>query len=147
MIEVKINVDDALNKTNKGIDAYDNRSRLYHQIAIFLNSLTEGAFKDQKDPTTGKQWHALSKRRVAQRGGSKRPILTWTRRLRSEILQDFKDDLAGVYSPTPYAEILNFGGTNQEGFTVPARPFIGMSESDGFEIESMAETHFFQPLK
>jgi phage virion morphogenesis protein len=143
MIEVKLHIKDALSKVDKAIQQYENRKSMYNAIGFFISEVSDKAFKNERDPTTGRSWQRLSKERVAQRGGSTNPILFWTGFLKSANTLEVGDDMTKLFNPAPYASDTFFGVPTR---ALPARPFIGVSEADVFQIKSIAEQHLFQPL-
>lgn len=90
---------------------------------------------------------SLSKRGVA-RAGSKRPLIGETRRLSNEIFHQVTGDAVEIGSGLVYAAVQQFGakkgafGADRHGRPlpwgdIPARPFLGVSDTDRVLIEDI----------
>jgi len=96
---------------------------------------------------------AFSKRdgRLTKKGArlaaNKKPLIGESKSLSTEI--SYRADRASVEigSPMEYAAIHQFGGKAGRGkkVTIPARPFMGLSESDKRAVLEIIEEHLAKP--
>lgn len=147
MIEIEIEFDysDVTARLDQFEALLNSNSDFHERVAGFLHSVVMDNFDNQRDRSTGKSWEPLSETRVRQRG-SFGPILQDTGNLKNSITPFHDNNEASVSTQVGYAALMQFGGVNEEGFTVPGRPFMTMNEADVEHIEAMAEDHFFRPF-
>lgn len=143
MIDIEITFDwtDANNKLTESETRLGNNTAFQENLAAFLYNVTMTNFDTQG---RGK-WEPLSARRISERGNSE-PILQDTGTLKNSILPFSDNNEAEVSTGISYAALNQYGGINEEGRFVPARPFFELVESDTRHIESMAEGYFFSPF-
>lgn len=115
LIEVIIDIGDAVRRLDRAAAVLDNPADLYRSIAQSLESVTEGNFEAQGRP----HWTPLAKSTMQDRmrrnkGGSTLMILHDSGVLAASVTSSFGADFAligaGGTSETNYAAIQQFGG-------------------------------------
>jgi len=107
-------------------------SPLMTTLAGHLAAIPERAFEQQKDPSFGEPWAALSPRyakRKAQKYGPGKKILEATGEMMASIVPESGEDYAEVVIGSPYA-IYHQTGTSR----MPARPPLGIDEEGEEDI-------------
>ena len=143
--EIDFNIDDAIARLTAAENLFANNRVFYEQIADFMHDVTMQNFDREGNQVTG-SWHELSRARQAQRG-SAHPILQDTGALKNSIEPFGRQDEAEVSTQIGYSSLMQFGGVNNDGHMVPARPYLVIAESDKQNIVFLAESYFFEPFE
>ena len=134
-------------------NAIDNMAPAFKEIAGVLASEAEEAFEQEKDITTGKAWPDLAqstKDQRAKKGKWPGKILQQSAGgLAASISQDSNREFAAAGSNKLYAAIHQFGGEagRNHAVTIPARPYLGLSETGKLEIFDIISDHLEHALK
>lgn len=152
----------ALQKASKP----DIKNRLGKPVGEALVSSTRERFRTSRDPT-GRPWKSLSERTVqagfkkkdytksgrlrkgvAERE-AKRKILVQSARLKNSVSSDADSTRVAVGSNLDYARIHQQGGDAGRGkkVSIPARPYLGVSDDDQREIERLTERFLKEPFR
>ncbi len=103
-------------------------------IAAELESITESAFANEQDPTTGMAWQALSDHYLARHPERQEgQILQSSGQLAASIESDADALSAIIGSNKPYAAIHQLGGTSEMApgpAGIPAREYLGVGDAD-----------------
>jgi phage gpG-like protein len=172
-VRVDVQVDDAAVRAaiSRAQRKTSGLSPLMREVAAIVENSTRGRFKTQADPD-GKPWKPLSvstKRARARRAAGGRTytkngrrttaaftraylsaqILLDTGRLRASIVSVFNAREAIVGSNLIYARIHQLGGQAGRGrrVTIPARPFLGLSNADRTDIVEAVQSFLAGALK
>jgi phage virion morphogenesis protein len=113
-------------------------SAAHREIGEALLRSTNQRFRDERAPD-GKKWYPVAPK-TAKRKGAHDKILTLTARLRRSI--SYRADADGVIIGTAavYAATHQFGrrtGARSGSFSIPPRPFLGVSRADEAEIHKI----------
>ena len=157
-MQVKIELDDAQlrAKLRELIRTGQDLSDITVAISEKLKAITDSAFKNEKDPTTGKAWAALSPVTLAlrrKRGISSTRKLQASRNLLDSIVPDHGKDFAQVGTNLKYAAIQHYGAERGSSGTgewktrkgsfpipwgdIPARPYLGLSKQHEEQIRAI----------
>lgn len=125
---------EAVDKATSGIS--DIRG-LMTNIGAAMKGQTIRRFQTASDPD-GKSWEAVKN----PRKGKASPLVD-TGRLRNSISFSVGESDVHVGSNAEYARIHQLGGKAGRGrkVTIPARPYLGLSEEDRQEIEALVKSH------
>jgi len=110
-------------------------------IAGYLHSVTETAFAAERDPWTHEKWADLkrgTKRARARKGKWPGKKLQVTGVLAASHQFGWDSNTAYIGSPLDYAEWLNTGTPR-----MPARPIVGLHDTDMREIERIVNRKLF----
>jgi phage virion morphogenesis (putative tail completion) protein len=120
------------------ISRLKNRQALMETIGETLVSSTLERFDNEEDPQ-GDKWQAT------KRGGA---ILQDSGGLKGSIVYEAGLDQVVVGTNKVYGAIHQFGGDTgrYHGVTLPARPYLGISEEDRKEIKHMCELYMIKGL-
>jgi phage virion morphogenesis protein len=134
-------------------------ARVGRTVGEALVSSTIERFNAQRDPT-GKPWAALSVastfgslrrkdftkrgqiRKASERKLKMRKILIDTARLRNSISSKAVGNVVAVGTNVAYARVHQMGGEagrKKARVTIPARPFLGVSDADKREIKRIVD--------
>tara|TARA_R110002049_G_scaffold83938_8_gene213694 strand:- start:452 stop:919 length:468 start_codon:yes stop_codon:yes gene_type:complete len=152
MIEVELEDLGALQRIEQLLSRIERPRSLLMEIGEVVVESTKERFRDGVDPD-GAPWEPNSPVTIAIYGGlfasagAKKPLVGETRRLSGEISWQLEGDRAvAIGSPMPYAAMQQFGGTRSEWphlwGDIPARPFLGLSDSDERRILDLANDYF-----
>jgi len=133
--------------------ATQNPAPVLAQIGEYLRNSTSDRFKSQTGPD-GAPWQALSQWYRDGKAKNADKILTLDGNLRRIVYQVSSDEVQ-VGSPMEYAAIhqfggvikparakaLKFGGGYVASVTMPARPFLGVSDDDAVEVASLVSDY------
>jgi len=122
-------------------------------IGEYLRNSTSDRFSTQTDPE-GRPWTPLSEDYKARKERNADKILTLGGYLRKIVFQ-VEGDMVLVGSPMEYAAIHQFGGTIRPksgkalafggrvvaSVTIPARPYLGVSDADAAGIEDLVSDY------
>lgn len=124
-------------------------------IASLMLEAVEESFDKETDPNTGQKWKPLSPLTKEQRSkrGHDGKILQVSGALASSISSSYGDNHAVVGTNKVYAPVhqfgavirakhkraLSFGGVMRSSVTIPARPFLGISQQTQDEINNLIE--------
>lgn len=113
-------------------DLANDMTPVMRKAAGHLADATEDAFQRERSPE-GVSWVDLAestKEKRARHGHWPGQILQVSGALASSVTTDYGDDFAEIGSNVPYARIQQLGGQAGHGHkvTIPARPFLGLSE-------------------
>lgn len=166
MIEIKVDDREVLIALQRLSQMSDDMTPAMRTIAGVMADATERAFANQADPATGKKWDDLSdttKKRRAQHGHWPGSILQVIGNLARNMDKDYGRDYAAFGTNTEYAGTQHFGakrgefghftGTkNKKGFPIPwgdipARPFLGLGESDKEELLNIIYQHINRSMR
>jgi phage virion morphogenesis protein len=116
-------------------------TQVLDEIGAALESSTQQRFLDEKDPQ-GRAWKPLAAATVARRGSS-RPILRVSADLFDSIGRKVQGPRLYVGVNRTYGRIQHLGGKAGRGkkVTIPARPYLGLSQSDLWEIAEIIHGH------
>lgn len=144
----------------------DIKNKLGKPVGEAMVSSTRERFRTSKDPT-GKPWKPLSattvnlgfkkkdykksgglKKGVAERE-AKRLILVQKSILKNSISAKPEGTQVAVGTNVTYARIHQLGGKagRRKKVTIPARPYLGVSDSDQREIERLTAKMLEEPFK
>lgn len=114
-----------------------NRRAILDAVGETLVSSTIQRFRDGEGPD-GEPWDA-SLRAKEEEGQT----LVDTARLRNSIGHAVTDDVVLVGTAVEYAAIHQYGGKTGRGHavTMPARPYLGLSQEDAKEVQSLLAQH------
>lgn len=117
----------------------DDLTPVFREIAGVLADETEQAFESESDPSTLTPWEQLAAATIAERtdeGYWPGKILQRTGSLAASVSTDYGADFAAVGTNKVQAALMQFGGQAGRGgsVTVPARPFLGVSEEGLDEV-------------
>ncbi len=140
-LEYSINDHQALAMLEQ-LEGFDSTS-MFEEIGEHLVSATQGRFRDQVDPE-GNDWKP-SKR--ALRTGDL--TLIDHAILRGSITYNASTDQVEVGTNLVYGAIHQFGGEAGRNLsvTLPARPYLGISDDDGIEIDDIVEAHLEDTMR
>jgi len=127
-------------------------------IGEYLRNSTSDRFKTQTDPDD-RPWQPLSEDYQARKESNADKILTLGGYLRKIVFQ-VEGDTVLVGSNMEYAAIHQFGGTIKPkkgkalafggrvvaSVTIPARPYLGVSDADAAGIESLVSEYLASTL-
>ena len=112
---------------------------LMADISEALLHSTQDRFEAEEDPD-GVPWPALAAATLAKKRSDH--ILVERGYLLGGLRSDYGDDWAAVETaPLPYGPIHQFGGQAGRGVTIPARPFLGISEEDSRTIIELSQAY------
>lgn len=144
----------------------DIKNRLGKPVGEALVSSTRERFRSSRDPD-GKPWQPLAattvrsgfKKKDRKKSGglrkgvaereAKRKILVQSAQLKNSISSDASDTKVAVGTNKPYARVHQLGGKAGRGkkVTIPARPFLGVSDGDAREIERLTAKFIEEPFR
>jgi len=133
--------------------ATENAEPILRGIGEYLRNSTADRFKSQTDPD-GNPWTPLSPDYQADKDNNPDKILTLNGYLRKIVFQ-VEGDAVLVGSNMEYAAIHQFGGTIRPktaralkfgdrmvaSVTIPARPYLGISDADAAEVEALVSDY------
>jgi phage virion morphogenesis protein len=101
---------------------------------------------DQEIDPNGQKWEALKPSTLKRKAKKKKPlkILLQDDHLRFTINSQVEGDSLTVGSPQKHAAVHQLGGPagrKSKQFTMPARPFLGISKADESEIVATIRDH------
>jgi len=141
---MKIEID--ISQAVKGLNIIQSRindlTPVMRPIAGLLADITEDAFDGQYDPSTGAGWVGLLPATIKARkrkGQVPIKILQARGELAVSVVTEYGKDFAQIGTNKEYAAAHQFGVesfSDRSGELEP-RPFIGYSEQDAEDIESM----------
>jgi phage virion morphogenesis protein len=107
--------------------AHHDKQALLRFVGDELKDITETAFEQEADPSTGTKWEAIKPRgKGASEPGSTSSILQDHGELAGSIRRELIDDAVMVGSPMVYAGTHQHGSnTGWHGSSIPARPYLG----------------------
>lgn len=122
------------------------RRELLDAIGVEVEGQTKERFDTRRAPD-GSRWQPLSRatKAVRRREGSRGHILVWSGDLRGDVTHQVNGDRVQVGAAKKYAAVHQYGHTFEDawgrGFavTVPARPYLGLSDRDEDEIGMTVE--------
>ena len=118
-------------------DQYDLTSR----IANLVNDQSHKRFETQIDPD-GQPWVEWSEAYRKTVTNPKAEILKRSGELQKSIASDvFAPNAAVVGTKRSYAKIHQYGGISTEGYRIPARPYLGVSDEQQIEIDRAVARH------
>lgn len=116
------------------------RYDLLSHLADSIKNQSQERFETQRAPDgqPWQQWSEIYSEKVQAAGNPKHSLLHRTGALRDSIAsQIFSPDSAVIGSKLSYAKIQNYGGISEEGWRIPARPFLGLGEKDKLVLEGL----------
>ncbi|PMB01366.1 phage virion morphogenesis protein [Fischerella thermalis CCMEE 5273] len=117
---------------------------VFKNIGEYMVLATTERFDNEVDPQ-GNSWHPLTTATIArkQRKGKILKILQQDGDLRRTIVYQASVDRVEIGTNRIYGAIHQFGGQagRRRSVTIPARPFLGVSESDKSEILAIIEDY------
>lgn len=118
-----------------------NLQPVFDEIGSMLLASTEQRFEDETGPD-GKAWEPHSPATVLQRGAGA-PILRDQGHLYQSLTYHASRLQAEVGTNRAYARIHQLGGEAGRGrqVTIPARPYLGISDEDRTEIGAILNDH------
>ncbi len=154
LIEIVVDDRKILRELERLAKATGNLRPALKNIGDYLQRSTWERFDAQKDPS-GKPWAPLHPVTLARKKGKK--ILVESSRLRDSVVYRADDDEVRVGTNVAYAAIHQFGGKIKprggralffpgashpvSSVTIPARPFLGISDEDRSEILDIIRDH------
>lgn len=143
MLRVEFNNATVMDALTKLLERVDNPTPALIKIGEKLANSTKQRFRDSQGPD-GKSWKGNEKstidmyNRMFGQLGAKKPLIGESRDLSSEISWQLTDRGVEIGSPTPYANMQQFGGTKAQWphlwGDIPARPYLGISSADEASI-------------
>lgn len=117
------------------LDRYDDMGEVMDDIADYMvRSIQNRILRLKRDPKTGQRWQPLAESTIRKKGHSS--ILFDSGELaRSVEVTNVEDDGFVVAAEADHASYMQFGTTGRRA--VPARPFIGFSETNKRRIQRM----------
>ncbi|MEX2475058.1 phage virion morphogenesis protein [Marinobacter sp.] len=159
MAGINVEVDDA--ELRKALSKLENMDQhfdgLYAQMGAYLVRKTKDRFRAEESPD-GTPWAPLSQETTLSEGNpfSKRKnrdkVLTESGDLMGLLRFQVDGNTLEVGSNQPYAAMMHFGGKTSPrsmipNATVPARPFLGVSDDDSAHILKLVERYVGNLLK
>jgi len=157
---VQVQIDHAgFNKTlSRLAQATERPEPVLRGIGEYMRNSTSERFSTQTDPQ-GQPWRPLSETYRQSKSSNPDKILTLNGYLR-KIVYQVEGDTVLVGSPMEYAAMHQFGGTIRPktaralafggrvvaSVTIPARPFLGVSDADATEIEAIVSDYLAAAL-
>jgi len=131
---------EAVNARMGALRTLDKHS-LMDAIGFAVENQTRERIQDEKESPAGKPWQAWTARYARTRNGGQ-SLLQGEGDLLDSLTYDVTDDgeAVDVGSPLVYAAIHQFGGAADMApgpAAIPARPYLGLSEDNQSEIESV----------
>ena len=126
------------------------------RVGEYVKGLSQQAFKDQSDPTTGQRWAPLRPVTLELR---KNKDNASTKILRDDghLLKSIHKIITGkttvaVGSDKVYGSMHQYGGTTSSrsmipGKKIPARPFLGFDRAGGKEISRIMKDYILEGRK
>jgi len=130
----------------------DDMTPIMQEIAGVLADETEQAFENETAPD-GTPWPALADSTIKQRekhGSWPGKVLQITAGgLAPSISSEYGRDYAAVGTNKVYGAIHQFGGQagRNQSVTIPARPYLGVSDEGGQEILDIVRDHLLLAAK
>lgn len=155
-IRVELDDDEVRAAFDRLIAAVHDMTPLMRDIGEHLLSTTRERFRSQKAPD-GTPWAPLSESTKAKKTRNVGKILTERGFLSGNLAYRAGSDEVLVGSPSVYAGTHQFGaeegafGTTGAGRpipwgTIPARPFLGVSDDDASEIRALVNDYLAEQL-
>ncbi|WP_339665863.1 phage virion morphogenesis protein [uncultured Pseudomonas sp.] len=155
-VEMELDNRQARAALQDALQLLDDPKRLLRDIGEYLVNSTRDRFRDERGPD-GQSWQALSPRYLANKEPNPGKILQRSGNLARQIFPQVqgKDLLVGtdrIYGATHQfgAKQGQFGKTKRGGpipwGTIAARPFLGVSDSDGDEMIELCRDHLKRRL-
>ena len=155
-IRVELDDTEVRQALNRLIAAASDMSPLMRDIGEHLLNTTRDRFVDQAAPD-GTPWAPLSEATKRRKRRNRDKILTERGFLRGNLTYQAGSDEVVVGSPTIYAGTHQFGaergafGSTPGGApipwgTIPARPFLGVSDDDASEIRVLVNDYLAEQL-
>jgi phage virion morphogenesis protein len=159
MIRMEFKGEDEVIKKLAAISSNETRADILNDFGTLMLSVTQGRFETETAPD-GQPWQQSY--RAREDGGQ---TLTDSGVLRNEVSYNHSAERLEVGSATEYAAIHQYGGDivpkNGKALvfkvgghvivtkkvTMPARPFLGFSENDEKELESIVHEHWQEALQ
>lgn len=112
---------------------------LAYNIGALLESATQERIAEEKSGPGGEAWPAWSPGYAATRHGG-HSLLMGEGMLQGSIQNHSEGPAAIVGTNLVYGAIHQFGG-EEVGSNIPARPYLGVSEQDGRDVEELVSDH------
>jgi|SRR5690625_567144 len=150
MIEIEIDTTELTAALARLIHAGQNPQPALQEAGEYLRESTKRRFAEKTAPD-GSPWPANAESVIAQKGRSD-PLVGESKRLSREIHYRARGDLLEIGTNLEYAAAQHFGmpqghagktrrGTPIPWADVPARAFLGFSDTDRGEILQLLEQH------
>ena len=126
-------------------DKLQNMRQFWSSVGMYVQGQTIRERFNKEQSPEGQKWKPLAdatKRRKKRHKRGQMKILHDTGELRRSIAYEAENNSVKVGSVLKYARIHQFGGTihfkkKRGSVTIPARPFLGVTESEKKHITSM----------
>ena len=143
-IEIKIDNKEVLTRLQELASRGENLRPLMKNIAGIMATATEDNFKDEGRPD---KWIDLSETTKKQRqkiGKYPGQILQVSGQLASSVSTAYDDNSAVIGSNLAYAAIHQLGGQagKNKKTTIPARPYLKLTDNENIEILEAIEDFF-----
>ena len=132
-----------MEKVNHGKNGLMDLTPFWDSVGMVMVKRTMRHFQQEQSPE-GVKWKPLSKARIKQRNkrhkGGTMKILSDTGALRRSIAYK------AFQSRVVFGSVLVYAANHQFGGTVPARPYLGVTEDDKQKVLSMMKTYLKRNL-
>ena len=130
-------------QVKKGQGSMVDMSPFWQSVGMYMVKRTMRCFDKEQSPD-GVKWKPLSKARIKQRNkrhkGGTMKILSDTGALRRSIAYK------AFQSRVIFGSVLAYAANHQFGGTVPARPYLGVTEDDKQKVLTMMKTYLKRNL-
>jgi phage virion morphogenesis protein len=144
ILRIEIRAEDLERRLGQIAQRASNMRPAYQAIGNYLVGETQDRIKRETSPD-GTRFQPLAAATVRRKAakGKIRKILQEEGNLVGTIAAQVQGEGVAVGSNLPYATIHQYGGKAGRGrkVTIPARPYLGVSEADEDEILGLIEDH------
>lgn len=155
-VELELDNQQAIAALRDALQLLQEPKRLQRDIGEYLINSTRDRFRDEKGPD-GESWQALTPRYLKRKQPNPGKVLQRAGHLARQISYQIQDGDLFVGTDRIYGAIHQFGatqgqfGTSKSGRsmpwgTIPARPFLGISDADADEIIALCRDHLKRRL-
>lgn len=149
MLRLELNDEPLVISLSQIISQLRHPKRLYGVLGETMLQIHRERFDSQVDPD-GHAWTPLSPITIAlkQKKGFNLNILKQRGYLSEQLAFNYDDEKLEFGSPKIYSRIHQFGGKTGKNhkITIPARPWLGLSQDDKKFLEQKARKHLQQQL-
>lgn len=152
-IDIELEDQTVLDALNQLQSAGGDLTPAMREIAGLLADESEQAFEDEADPATGEPWPDLAESTKKQRTkkgkwpGKKLQVSAGG--LAPSIHSEYGSDFAAAGTNKIYGAIHQFGGQagRNHAVTIPARPFLGLSDEGESEVLEIVNGYLEMTMK
>ncbi|MDQ7002652.1 MAG: phage virion morphogenesis protein [Ghiorsea sp.] len=147
MITIEVNDDEVQAALKRMIQAGQDFKPVFESIGEVMVHSTKKRFADGKAPD-GSKWQENTDFTLSRKTGAD-PLVGESKALSTGIYYDASSDALLIGSPQEYAAVQQFGAAQHEfgkapWGDIPARPFLGISDSDRNAIEQLVQAHLMR---